>query len=230
MARKLKVDFHTHTAEDPHDHIPYNAIQLVDLASRKGFDALAITNHNEVLYTPELVDYAGQRGILLIPGMEAAFSNRHVVILNPDFEKNPLGRPLDDLAEIKNDHNLIIAPHPFHPRFKSLNSELFRYLAYFDAIEFSNCYHHFINLNKKAEQAARDHGKPLVGSSDCHSFWQFGSTYSLVESEKDSLSIIEAVKRGKVEVRSSPLSLLAMGRILATFILRKIFFGRKQEY
>ena len=63
----LKVDLHTHTSEDLQDRISYNAFQLIDKAALKGFDALAITNHDFVLYNDELVEYAEKKGILLIP-------------------------------------------------------------------------------------------------------------------------------------------------------------------
>ena len=69
MAQKLKVDFHTHTAEDPFENINYNAFELIDRASQKGFDALAITNHNTVTYSKELARYAETKGVLLIPGI-----------------------------------------------------------------------------------------------------------------------------------------------------------------
>ena len=84
----LKVDLHTHTCEDPQDRISYNAFQLIDRAALKGFDALAITNHDFVLYNDKLVKYAAEKGILLIPGMELTLSKKHVLLINPDFSSN----------------------------------------------------------------------------------------------------------------------------------------------
>jgi len=45
-SRKLKVDLHLHTQEDPKDKVKYTAKQLIDEAWRQKFDVLAITNHN----------------------------------------------------------------------------------------------------------------------------------------------------------------------------------------
>jgi hypothetical protein len=219
MKQKLKVDLHTHTAEDPKDYIDYNAFELIDRASEQNFDVLAITNHNAVTYNKELEKYAEKRDILLVPGIEATLSKKHVLIINPDFKKTPQDTTLEDLARMKNDGNLIIAPHPFFPGFKSLNSELYTYLSIFDAIEFCSCYNHMINLNKKAMITATDYHKPLIGSSDCHNIWQFGKTYSLVEARKDISSLIEAIKMGKIEVKTSPLSLATMCRLAMNFIL-----------
>lgn len=222
MSEKLKVDFHTHTAEDPYEKINYNAFQLIDKASKQAFDALAITNHNVITYNKELAEYAKEKGILLIPGTEAQFSQKHVLIINPNFRKVTLDKPLKDLRKIKNPTSLIIAPHPFFPGSRSLKSDLLSYISLFDAIEFSHFYNHLINCNKKALLIASQSKMPLIGSSDCHSLAQFGTTYSLVDSKKDVLSIIEAVKRRKIEIRSRPLSIVFMARIAIKF-----FWGRK---
>jgi len=221
MAKKLKVDFHTHTAEDPFEDIKYNAFELIDRASQKGFDALTITNHNTVTYSKNLAGYAEKKGILLIPGMEAILSDKHILIINPDFKEICSGWSLKDLPKLNKERNLTIAPHPFFPGSKSLKSALFPYLPFLDAIEFSHFYNHFINCNKKAIDAAAQHQLPLVGTSDCHNIWQFGMTYSLVEAKKEVSAIIEAVKKGKVEICTAPLSLVTLSRIVINFFLSK---------
>ena len=199
-------------------------------AAIKGFDALAITNHDFVLYNDELVKYAEKKGILLIPGMELTLSKKHVLIINPDFSINPKGRPLSDLAKIKKESNLIIAPHPFFPQFKSLKSKFFHYLPYFDAVEYSHCYNRFLNLNIKAEREAKKKSLPLLGTSDSHFLWEFGTTYSLVEAEKTVASIIDAVKKGRIRIVTNPLSIFLSFRLFLGMFqvkLKKIFSPRK---
>jgi predicted metal-dependent phosphoesterase TrpH len=218
---KLKVDLHTHTAEDPYEYIKYDARQLIDRASQVGIDALAITNHNTVTYNTELAGYAEKKGILLIPGMEAVLSGKHVLIINPDFRTISQDRSLKDLEKIKNKKNLIIAPHPFFPNSRSLKSNLFSYLHVFDAIEFCHFYNHLIDCNKKAVRAAKQYKKPQIGTSDCHNIWQFGTTYSLVEAEKNIPSIINAIKKGKIEIHTTPVSLFTMSRVAINFFLIK---------
>ncbi len=221
MKKRLKVDLHTHTAEDPLENIKYDSFQLIDRASQEGFDVLAITNHKIVTYNEELAEYAEKKGILLIPGIEATFSDKEVLILNPDFKKNPLKSSLEDLEKIKKNHNLIIAPHPFFPNRKSLKSDLYSYLSFFDALEFSHFYNRYIDFNKQAVQTANQYNKPLLGMSDCHNIWQFGKTYTLVESEKEMFSVFQAIKEGKIEIKTSPVSLLTMARVLLNFFLAK---------
>ena len=214
MKKKLKVDLHIHTGEDQEDQLTYSAYQILDKASQLGFDAIAITNHNSVLIDQKIAQYARKKEILLIPGMEATLSHKHVLIINPDFQSNPTGRSLDDLSKIKTEDNLVIAPHPFFPLSKALKSLFFKYLSYFDAIEYSHFYHKWIDCNKKAASYAQQHQLPLLGTSDCHFLWEFGKTYSLIAADKNIASIIEAVKAGKIEIRSSPLSAWEISRVL----------------
>ncbi|HCS48062.1 MAG TPA: hypothetical protein DIW61_07340 [Candidatus Aminicenantes bacterium] len=216
---KLKVDFHTHTSDDPKDYIDFSAEQLISRAAERGLDALAITNHDVITFNRELEGYADERGLLLLPGVELTLSDKHVVVVNPDFREAESYRSLDDLAGIRNDRNLVIAPHPFYPGSRCLRSSLEPHIDSFDAVEFSFFYSRLINPNKKAVQAAGHHGKPLVGSSDCHNIWQVGYTYSVVEAEKTIPSIIAAVKEGRVEVATTPLSMRAMFRVGVNWVL-----------
>ena len=66
----LKVELHTHTADDPEDRIPYSTCDLIDRAAALGFDALAITLHDHQLDVRRWEAYAADRGIVLIPGVE----------------------------------------------------------------------------------------------------------------------------------------------------------------
>jgi predicted metal-dependent phosphoesterase TrpH len=220
----LKIDFHTHTAEDPQDRIAYSARDLIDRAAAKGFDALAVTNHNAVTYGDDLRKYAAAKGLLLLPGAELTMENRHILVINPRFPVGPgIRYSLSDLARIKTPDSLFIAPHPFFIIFQSLGKRLPPLLPFFDAIEFASYYNRLVNFNAPAVRLAAASGKPLVGTSDAHTEWQFGRTYALVDADKDLASIIAAVKAGRLEYRTRPLSLWLMLRIVAEmFSWRKI--------
>ncbi len=45
----LKVELHTHTADDPYDDVPHSTIELIDRAATLGYDALAVTLHDRQL-------------------------------------------------------------------------------------------------------------------------------------------------------------------------------------
>ena len=204
--KKLKADLHLHTKEDPQDSVKYSGRELIDQAYLKGFDVLAITNHDQVTYDNYLAEYAKEREILLIPGVEAKIDKKHVLLLNVDHSFHRM-RTFDDLKLLKDGTGLIIAPHPFFPSFSSLNSKLEEHLDIFDAIEYSHCYLEKINFNKKAEDLAKEFSLPLIGTSDAHFLWQIGTTYSLIEAEKDLESVIAAIREGKIEIVTEPLSL-----------------------
>jgi len=204
--KKLKADLHLHTKEDPQDSVKYSGRELIDQAYLKGFDVLAITNHDQVTYDNYLAEYAKEREILLIPGVEAKIDKKHVLLLNMDHSFHRI-KTFDDLKLLKDGNGLIIAPHPFFPSFSSLNSKLEEHLDIFDAIEYSHCYLEKINFNKKAEDLAKEFSLPLIGTSDAHFLWQIGTTYSLIEAEKDLESVIAAIREGKIEIVTEPLSL-----------------------
>jgi len=129
--RPLKADLHLHTAEDPLDRIRYTAKELISKAAQEGFDVLSITNHRCMTFTQELLSYAQERGILLIPGMEMTIRRRHVLLLNP-----PPGKMCSDfssLSKLRRPETLIIAPHPYFPGRYSLNGYLLEHLTLFDA-------------------------------------------------------------------------------------------------
>lgn len=214
----LKVDFHAHTAEDPQDRIAYSARALIDRAAQLGFDALAITNHDSLTYNEALARYAAARGVILLPGTEITAEGCHVLVINPRFRiERGHGYTLADIPKLKTEDSLWIAPHPFYFLFQSLHSQLYPLLPSFDGVEFASYHNSVLNLNKKALKAAAAAGKPVVGTSDCHSFWQFGRTFSLVQAEKTMVSIISAVKAGRVRVRTTPISVWTMVRIIFRF-------------
>lgn len=206
-SRKLKVDLHLHTREDPHDKIKYTAKQLIDEAWRQKFDVLAITNHNMVLYDDYLKKYALDKGILLISGIELKIEGKHIILLNVNKGREGKINTLEELSYHKGENSLIIAPHPYFPPLVSLGRKLDRYIHIFDALEYTNFYFIGINFNRKAERKAKEYNLPLLGVSDAHLLSQFGSTYSLIDAEKTPQAVIRAIKENKVKIVTRPLRL-----------------------
>ena len=207
----LKVDFHTHTADDPEEPIQHTSCELIDRAYYLGFDAISITNHNAVTDTRYLRDYAGERGIVLIPGSEITIRRKHVLVVNA-HEGILKARTFGDLRRLRTPDNMVVAPHPYFPDFRSLMWRLEKNIDVFDAVEFSWFYHSRINFNMFAMRTAARHGIPMVCTSDCHHLTKFGSAYSLVDAEKDADAIVEAAKAGRVEIAANPLKLLDLGK------------------
>ena len=225
--RKLKADFHIHTQEDPKDRIRYTARELIDYASHRGFDVLAITNHNVVTYSRGLREYAHSRGILLIPGIEVSVEGKHVIVLNrEDFDPSQT-KTLEDIRQYRRNDSLIIAPHPYFPILQGLRSSLDKAIDIFDAIEYTHFYFKRINFNRKAEQKATSFNLPLVGVSDAHFLRQVGTTYSLIEAEKNTQSVIHAIKKKRIEIISSPMRFTSSNILLGLRHLTGQVFNHK---
>ena len=201
----LKADFHIHTREDPHDFIRYTAVELLAEAARQGFEVLALTCHNKRIHTEELRKRAEDLGILLIPGVEAAIEGKHTLLLDMPYSRLRV-RNFKHVRAFKKDGGLVIAPHPFFPAPKCLNSKLRENLDLFDAIEYSHFYTRTVNFNHKAVEYARRMGIPLVGTSDCHRIWQLGTTYTLIDADEKTLpGVFSAIRAGRVRVVTAPL-------------------------
>ena len=221
----LKVDLHLHTAEDPVDNIKHDARTLIDRAAALRFDALAITLHDRQFSSRALDDYARERGIVLIPGIERTINGSHVLLLNFPAEVAEV-TSMEEVAALKARTNgLVIAPHPYFPALSSLGRMLERHADVFDAVEWSYFWRASINFNRPAERWARRHGKPVVGNSDCHDIRQLGRTYSYVFAEPNADAICNAIKDGRVALHTEPVPRLELLQIVSTMIVA----GRKPQ-
>lgn len=213
---ELKADLHLHTREEE-GFIAYDARGLIDRAAREGFHVLSITNHDTLTFSERLAAYAWDRGILLIPGVEATIEGRHVLLYNIDVPPDRV-RTFADLSRLKTPEWLVVAPHPFFPGPTSLRRRLPRELDLFDAVEFCHFYTRGIDFNRRAVRLAREAGLPLLGGSDTHFFRQLGTTYSLLEGEMTVASVLAAIKGGQVAVVSKPLTLRECAGITSEFL------------
>ncbi len=219
----LKVELHTHTADDPVDRIPHTSRELIDRAVALGYHALAITLHERQLDLRDLMPYAAERGLLLIPGVERTIEGRHVLLLNFRNGADD-ARTFDDVARLKRrESGLVIAPHPFFPAPTCLRSDMHRYAELFDAVEYNAMFTQLLNFNHQAERWAARYGKPLVGNCDVHRLRQLGTTYSLIDAEPDPDAICAAIAAGRLQVVSHALSVvkaaMVMGPMLTSDVL-----------
>lgn len=210
----LKVDLHLHTSEDPHDTIVHDAPALVDRAADLGFDALAITLHDRQFRDRRLTDYARERGLVLLPGIERTVAGKHVLLINFPAAAETVSS-FEDIATLKaRCGGLVIAPHPFFPSSSCTGRLLDRHVDLFDAVEWSYFWTRGLNFNARAARWALRHGKPVVGNSDLHDLRQLGRTYSLVNAEADADAICEGIRRGDVALTTSPVPLAELTQTL----------------
>ena len=215
----LKLDLHTHTADDPLDRIAHTATDLVDRAAALGYGALAITLHERQHDVSKLREYALDRGIVLIPGVERTIEGRHVLLLNFPAAATAIDT-FADLARLRQRHRgLVVAAHPFFPASTCLRKRLVEHERLFDAIEYNAMYTRALNFNDAAVRFAARTGKPVVGNGDVHVLRQLGTTYSLVDAEPHADAICEAILNGRVELRTRPLAWTEAARILTAMTL-----------
>lgn len=225
----LKCQFHSHAAGDPIDNIPHSPKELIDRAKKLGYDVLAITCHQKLLFDKELEKYAEEKGILLIPGAEFEINGKHILGINIDQEIETIDT-YQKLAEYKKTHPdcLIIAAHPFFPGKSTLKQDLVDNIDLFDAIENSFCYTKTKNFNQKAKELAKKWKKPLLATADCHRLKDLDLGYTLVKSQKNTKSIIDAIKKNKIKIHTTPVSYLHILHFILQVELRNLFKGRQK--
>lgn len=240
--QRIKFDFHMHTLDDPYDqHVYHNVFELLDKAASLGYDALAITLHTKQFSSQTAEEYARNRGILLIPGVERDIEESHVLLINFPKEAAEGIRTFADLARVKGElarmgapESLVVAPHPFFPSGVALQEKFWDHKELFDAVEVSGFFHRLWDPNRKARAAAAELGLPLIGNSDTHALEQFGTTWSEVECPMDAPSILRAIKAGKASVKGRSLSAGEMGvigwKVIARGYMKWINYKRKRGW
>ncbi len=208
----LKTNLHFHAAEDETKIISYGIYQAIDYAKEKGFDVLAYTPHKKFLFKEEYAEYASQKEILLIPGIELKIKRRDIIVLNCDREIENI-RSFQELRNYrnKNPHILIIAPHSFVLSLKSLRSKLLENIDLFDAIEMTVFSNKTFNFNKKAEEVAEKYIKPFIASSDTHFLNDLERGYALINAPQKTIeSVIAAIREGNFQNKIDSMSPFAM--------------------
>jgi predicted metal-dependent phosphoesterase TrpH len=226
---RLKCDLHLHTAEDPRHNLQHTARDIIDAAADRGYEIMSITNHNTITWSPELAAYADERGILLIPGVEATVMGKHVLIYgvtnnNEDWEN----LTFFDLKRLKARGAFVVAPHPFYPNYNCLGGLLERFAGLFDAVEYSHLYTNRFNFNNKAQKFASRYNMPILGQSDAHRIEQLDYTFSVVRApEKSQEAVFSAIKDGKATVVTRPAKMTTTARmgvqLFATFLALQVF-------
>jgi predicted metal-dependent phosphoesterase TrpH len=215
----LKVDLHTHTADDPIDRIPYSTRDLIDRASALGYGALAVTLHDRQLDIRQFEAYAADRGIVLIPGIERTIQGKHVVLLNFSRATEEVTN-FDDLRRLKSrEPGIVVAPHAFFPAPNCLRGLMDRHADLFDAVEYNAMFTASLDFNQKAVRWAEKHGKPVVGNGDVHRLAQLGTTYSLIDAAPNATAICDAILAGRVRVCATPHSWSTAARIMASLLV-----------
>jgi len=234
----LKVDLHSHTNYViPKDDSVLSPKQLIDFVASRNYDVLAITEHaswrkmsgikyfdNPVKTYFHFKDYAKKKGILLIPGVETIVEGKEVLLVNFKGDAKRI-KTFADVERLKEENVLIVAPHPFYGRASCLKEKLIENIKIFEAIEHCHFYTNLINPNKKAIEVAKKYNKPLIANSDAHGLHQLNINFTLVDAEKKIDSILEAVRKNKLQICTQPLSMYRFLQIGGWACISTLFKG-----
>ncbi len=214
---KLKTNLHFHTADDPNHEIEYSFYQAIDKTSALGFSVLALTCHNYFAWSKKYAEYAEEKGILLIPGIEIGINRgkvskegRHLIILGCDKDVEKI-QTFDDVRKYKKKHPeiFILAPHPFFYGSFSLKDALEKNIDIIDAIEQSWFYSKWFNKNKEAEKMAKKYNLPYISTSDTHFFNFIDRHYATITTkEQTQEAVFESMRKKQFKNTTSPQNFL----------------------
>lgn len=226
---KVKASLHLHAREDFKDgkKIAYSFFQLIDRAQELNFKVLAFTGHEKMVCLPEHLEYGKERGILVIPGVEALVDGKHILILNCDQSADKI-KSFKGLEEYRNNHPeiFIIAPHPNHGFLVSLGlGKLQKHRYLFDAVEHSWYYSNFFNPNRAVIKKALKLDLPILATADLHYLGYLATDYLEVEvPHLTTVDFFQAIRLGKYKNITVPKTLWEMFFYQLKFIFGDYFF------
>jgi predicted metal-dependent phosphoesterase TrpH len=192
MLMQIKADLHVHTTFSRDSVITPK--DLVFYARKRGLNAVAVTDHNQVEGAKKI---ALETDFLIIPGTEVSSRDGHIVGLNVT-EVVPRGLSADETVErIHRAGGVAIACHPY----ALFKGSIGQYVtAKFDAVETINASSFpFRSASRKAEKLAQRFNLPRVAGTDAHYGPVIGCAYTVIDSELNLKAILEAVVKGRCE-------------------------------
>ena len=196
----LRVELHTHS------QLSYDGRDPVDLllgqAAAVGLDALAVTDHDAIEASLEMVEQAADYDLVGIPGTEVTSEAGHVLGLGVTerIQRNlPFGETVD---RIRDAGGIAVVPHPFQKSRSGVGPNVSRAeLASVDALEVYNSRLLTGRGNRRAREFALEHGLPMTAGSDAHISEMVGQAVTRIDARERSVAgIVEAIREGRTEV------------------------------
>jgi hypothetical protein len=194
----LAVDLHVHTAPGDGALLPWD---LAREARRRGLDAIAITDHNQMIGVRATSPLSTPFGVLLIPGEEITTPHAHVAAVGLDHAVDWRGSIPAIAAAVHAQGGVAIAAHPVGDQRASWTDDDFRAV---DGVEVAqpamftrSTYRR--DLRSAYDQARRAHPNiAAIGSSDYHTAEPIGfcRTYVFVR-EATAAGVIDAIRGGR---------------------------------
>ena len=198
MENSIRADFHMHT------YFSYDCMvapaDLVARAEKVGLGLIAITDHNSI---DGAIAAKSISSIPVIIGEEIKSEEGEITGLFLQEHIKPGLTPLETVKRIKEQQALVSIPHPFTGMGRSSlsRSTLESLLPHVDIVERFNARTTSKDLNKAAEQFAKETGIPSTAVSDSHTLRELGRTYTeLQKFELSPQNFINCLKEAKYEL------------------------------
>ena len=208
----LKMDSHIHSEYSPDSLAKID--DIIKKAKEESIDIIAISDHNTVDGTSEVIRKTKGTDILAIPSIEISSSHGHILGFGcEDYVPRDLS-PTETIDRIHDQGALAIIPHPYcfyrhgllcKSDYKKLN---------IDAIEVKNARFIAGYCNMKAKKLSKRENLPGLGASDAHYFKFVGDCFSIIDCEMDIDSVLKAIAKGKVEAHGKGTSNILLSKYL----------------
>lgn len=190
---RIRLDMHMHTRlssdclSDP--------AAVVHAALARGVHRVCVTDHNRISAAQELKETFPDQ---VIVGEEVKTAENVDVIGLYIGELVPKGTPARETCErIRAQGGLVYMPHPYAPGKGGGGAILDVIGDLVDAVEGFNGRIHDPELNRRAVEWGRVHGKPLGAGSDAHTLFEVGRTYVEVPPFEDTpQGLLAALREG----------------------------------
>ncbi|MGC8598922.1 MAG: PHP domain-containing protein [Thermoplasmata archaeon] len=190
----MKFDIHIHSKYSE-DGI-MEPEEIVRIAQKKGFDGIAITDHNSM----EAYRNIRSSQIEIIKGVEVSSCCGHILAIGIQ-EEIKRGLSVDEtIDKIREQGGIAIAAHPY--RYWSGLGEKNILNKRFDAIEILNG-RSFKKDNLRAESLAKRMNLPGTGGSDAHFPYEIGKAW--IEVKEDP---IDAIRNNNLKVKGDSRNLM----------------------
>jgi predicted metal-dependent phosphoesterase TrpH len=196
---QVKADLHVHTTYSRDSIITPK--ELVFYAKKRGLNAVAVTDHNQVEGARKI---AKETDFLIIPGTEVSSLGGHIVGLNVQ-ETIPRGLTAEETVDrIHRVGGIAIACHPF----ALFKGSVGKYVSKkFDAVETKNASSFpYRSAARKADSLADRFGLPKVAGTDAHMGEVIGSAYTVIEAEANVEAILKAIINGRCKPFGGPIT------------------------
>ena len=205
------MDSHIHSEYSPDSSSKID--DILKVAAKRNIDIIAISDHNTVDGTSEVLKKTRNTDILAIPSIEISSSHGHILGFGCEENIPRDLSPEDTIDRIHDLGGLAIIPHPYcfyrHGLLHNYKEKL-----NIDAIETRNARFIVGYCNNKTKNLSIKENLPALGASDAHYYKFVGDCYSLIDCEKDVDSVLKSISKGKTEAKGKGTSNIKLSKYL----------------